>query len=161
MAEIPPGPPVISTLVAEVYGPNTEKQVEIASQIKDIFSKIKGIVDVDWYVEASQDKITFAPDKEKAALNGVGTDAISQTLQTAIGGSSVGVVHFDKEKEPVDIFLRMPLSERADINSLASISVPTQNGNLISLSELVKENKGIQDQTIYHKNMRRVQVNLY
>lgn len=160
IAEIPPGPPVISTLVAEVYGPNTEKQVEIASQIKEIFSKIKGIVDVDWYVEAPQDKITFAPDKEKAALNGVGTDAISQTLQTAIGGSSVGLVHYDKEKEPVDIFLRMPLSERADLNSLASISVPTQNsnngGNLISLSELVKENKGIKDQTIYHKNMRRV-----
>ena len=156
LAEIPPGPPVISTLVAEVYGPNTEKQVEIASQIKDIFSKIKGIVDVDWYVEAPQNKITFAPDKEKAALNGVGTDAISQTLQTAIGGSSVGLVHLDNEKEPVDIFLRMPLSERADLNSLASISVPTQNGNLISLSELVKENKGIQDQTIYHKNMRRV-----
>lgn len=156
LAEIPPGPPVISTLVAEVYGPNTEKQVEIASQIKDIFSKIKGVVDVDWYVEAPQNKITFAPDKEKAALNGVGTDAISQTLQTAIGGSSIGLVHFDKEKEPVDIFLRMPLSERADLNSLAGISVPTQNGNLISLSELVKENKGIQDQTIYHKNMRRV-----
>ena len=156
LAEIPPGPPVISTLVAEVYGPNTEKQVEIASQIKDIFSKIKGVVDVDWYVEAPQGKITFAPDKEKAALNGVGTDAISQTLQTAIGGSSVGLVHFDKEKEPVDILLRMPLSERADINSLASISVPTQNGGLISLSELVKENEGLQDQTIYHKNMRRV-----
>lgn len=156
LAEIPPGPPVISTLVAEVYGPNTEKQVEIASQIKDIFSKIKGVVDVDWYVEAPQDKITFTPDKEKAALNGVGTDAISQTLQTAIGGSSIGLVHFDKEKEPVDILLRMPLSERADLNSLASVSVPTQNGNLISLSELVKENKGIQDQTIYHKNMRRV-----
>lgn len=156
LAEIPPGPPVISTLVAEVYGPDTNKQIEIAGQIKNIFSKIKGVVDVDWYVEAPQNKITFASDKEKAALNGVGTDAISQTLQTAIGGSSIGLVHFDKEKEPVDIFLRMPLSERADINSLASISVPTQNGNLISLSELVKEQKGIQDQTIYHKNMRRV-----
>ncbi len=156
LAEIPPGPPVVSTLVAEVYGPNTEKQVEIASQIKDIFTKIKGVVDVDWYVEAPQDKITFTPDKEKAALNGVGTDAISQTLQTAIGGSSIGLVHFDKEKEPVEIFLRMPLSERADLDSLASVAVPTQNGSLISLSELVKQQNGIQDQTIYHKNMRRV-----
>jgi multidrug efflux pump subunit AcrB len=77
---------------------NTEKQVEIASQIKEIFSKIKGIVDVDWYVEAPQDKITFAPDKEKAALNGVGTDAISQTLQTAIGGSSVGLFTMTRRK---------------------------------------------------------------
>lgn len=156
LAEIPPGPPVISTLVAEVYGPNPKEQVKIADQIKDIFSSIKGVVDVDWYVEAPQTKITFAPDKEKAALNGVGTDAIAQTLQTALGGSSIGLVHFDKEKEPVDILLRMPLSERADLNSLSSVSIPAQNGNLISLSELVKEHKGIQDQTIYHKNMNRV-----
>lgn len=156
LAEIPPGPPVISTLVAEVYGPDTKKQVEIASQIKDVFSKIKGVVDVDWYVEAPQEKITFVPDKEKAALNAVGTDAISQTLQSALGGSPVGLAHFDREKEPVEILLRMPLSERADINSLASVSVPTQNGNLVALSELVKEQKSVQDQTIYHKNMRRV-----
>lgn len=156
LAEIPPGPPVISTLVAEIYGPNPEKQVEIAGQIKDIFSKIKGIVDVDWYVEAPQEKITFAPDKEKAALSGVGTDVISQSLQTALGGTPVGLVHFDKEKEPVEILLRMPLSERADLISLSSVYVPSQAGNLIPLSELVKEQKGFQDQTIYHKNMRRV-----
>jgi multidrug efflux pump subunit AcrB len=156
LEEIPPGPPVISTLVAEVYGPQTDKQVEIAAQIKDIFNKVKGVVDVDWYVEAPQDKFTFAPDKEKAALSGVGTDAISQTLQTAIGGSPVGLVHFDKEKEPVEILLRMPLKYRADLNSITGISVPSQNGNLVPLSALVKENKGIQDQTIYHKNMRRV-----
>lgn len=156
IAEIPPGPPVLSTLVAEVYGPDTSKQVEIAGQIRDIFSKIKGVVDVDWYVEAPQNKITFSPDKEKAALNGVGTDAISQTLQTALGGTPVGLVHFDKEKEPVEIMLRMPLSERADLISLSSISVPTQTGNLIPLSALVKEQNGLQDQTIYHKNQRRV-----
>lgn len=156
LAEIPPGPPVISTLVAEIYGPDTQKQVDIAGKIKDIFSNIKGVVDVDWYVEAPQTKITFEPDKEKAALNGVGTDAISQTIQTALGGSPIGLAHFEHEKEPVEILLRMPLSERADLNSLASASVPTQDGRLISLSELVKENKGLQDQTIYHKNMRRV-----
>ncbi len=157
LAEIPPGPPVISTLVAEIYGPNTEKQVEIARQIKDIFDKIKGVVDVDWYVEAPQNKITFAPDKEKSALNGVGTDAISQTLTTAISGMPIGLVHFDKEKEPVEIMLRMPMQYRSEIETnAAGITVPNQTGNLIPLSALVKEQNGVQDQTIYHKNQRRV-----
>lgn len=157
IAEIPPGPPVMDTLVAEVYGPNHDKQVEIAGQIKDIFSKIKGIVDVDWYVEAPQNKITFAPDKEKAALNGVGTDAISQTLTTAISGMPVGLVHFDNEKEPVEIMLRMPMQYRSEIETNATgITVPNQTGNLIPLSALVQEQNGVQDQTIYHKNQRRV-----
>lgn len=157
IAEIPPGPPVMDTLVAEVYGPKPEKQVEIASQIKDIFSKIKGIVDVDWYVEAPQNKITFAPDKEKAALNGVGTDAISQTLTTAISGMPVGLVHLDNEKEPVEIMLRMPMQYRSEIETNASgITVPNQTGNLIPLSTLVKKQNGVQDQTIYHKNQRQV-----
>lgn len=157
IAEIPPGPPVMDTLVAEVYGPNHDKQVEIAGQIKDIFSKIKGIVDVDWYVEAPQNKITFAPDKEKAALNGVGTDTISQTLTTAISGMPVGLVHFDNEKEPVEIMLRMPMQYRSEIETnAAGVTVPNQSGNLIPLSALVKEQNGVQDQTIYHKNQRRV-----
>lgn len=156
IAEIPPGPPVISTLVAEVYGPNTDKQVEIAGQIKNIFNDIKGVVDVDWYVEGPQQKITYEPNKEKAALNGVGTDALSQTLMTALAGNSVGLIHLENEKEPVEIFLRMPLSQRADLNSLASISVPNASGGLVSLSELVDEKNGFQEQTIYHKNMRRV-----
>lgn len=157
IAEIPPGPPVMDTLVAEVYGPNPEKQIEIAGQIKDIFSKIKGIVDVDWYVEANQAKVTFTPDKEKAALNGVETDAISQTLTTAISGMPVGLVHFDNEKEPVEIMLRMPMQYRSEIETnAAGVAVPTQSGNLIPLSALVKEQNGVQDQTIYHKNQRRV-----
>src|SRR5574344_102973 len=157
IAEIPPGPPVMDTLVAEVYGPNPEKQIEIAGQIKDIFSKIKGIVDVDWYVEAPQNKITFAPDKEKAALNGVGTDAISQTLTTANSGMPIGLVHFDNEKEPVEIMLRMPMQYRSEVDTnVAGLTVPNQTGNLIPLSALVKEQNGVQDQTIYHKNQRRV-----
>lgn len=156
LAEIPPGPPVISTLVAEIYGPDSDKQVEIAGKIKDIFTNVKGVVDVDWYVEDPQEKITFVPDKEKAALNGIGTDVISQAIQTSLGGTSIGLMHFDKEKEPVEILLRMPLSERSDINSLTSINLPSQTGRLISVSELVKQQKGEQAQTIYHKNMRRV-----
>ena len=156
LAEIPPGPPVLSTLVAEVYGPDEKRQVEIAKQIKDIFNNTKGVVDVDWYVEDDQPKITFEVDKEKAALNGISTDVISQSLQTALGGTSVGLLHLNSEKEPVEILVRMPQAQRADIESLRAVSIPTNTGSFIPLSELVKQKQGIEDKTIYHKNLKRV-----
>lgn len=156
LAEIPPGPPVISTIVAEIYGPETERQIGIAKEIKQIFKDTKGVVDVDWQVEDDQPKVTFNVDKEKAALNGISTDTIAQTLQTALGGTPVGLLHLNEEKEPVDIFVRMPLEARSDINSLSQISVPTPAGALIPLSELVTQKSGIEDKTIYHKNLKRV-----
>ena len=156
LAEIPPGPPVISTIVAEVYGPDTKRQIEIAQQIKQIFKDTKGVVDVDWQVEDPQPKVTFSVDKEKAALNGISTEVIAQTLQTALGGASVGLIHLNEEKEPVEIFVRMPLDARSDLNSLSQVSVPTPMGALIPLSELVQQKQGIEDKTIYHKNLKRV-----
>ena len=156
LAEIPPGPPVLSTLVAEVYGPNEKRQIEIAKQIKDIFNNTKGVVDVDWYVEDDQSKITFEVDKEKAALNGISTEVIAQSLQTALGGTSAGLLHLNNEKEPVEIFVRMPMSQRADIESLRAVSIPTVSGGFVPLSELVKQKQGIEDKTIYHKNLKRV-----
>ena len=156
LAEIPPGPPVISTIVAEVYGPDTKRQIEIAQQIKQIFKDTKGVVDVDWQVEDPQPKVIFAVDKEKAALNGISTEVIAQTLQTALGGASVGLIHLNEEKEPVDIFVRMPVDVRSDLNSLSQVSVPTPMGALIPLSELVQQKQGIEDKTIYHKNLKRV-----
>ena len=156
LAEIPPGPPVLSTLVAEVYGPNEKRQVEIAKQIKDIFNNTKGVVDVDWYVEDDQSKITFEVDKEKASLNGINTDVIAQSLQTALGGTSAGLLHLNNEKEPVEILVRMPQSQRADIQALNALSVPTSAGGFVPLSELVKQKQGIEDKTIYHKNLKRV-----
>ena len=156
LAEIPPGPPVLSTLVAEIYGPDEKREVQIAKQIKDIFNNIKGVVDVDLYVEDDQPKITFEVDKEKAALNGISTDIIAQSLQTALGGTSAGLLHLNNEKEPVEIFVRMPMSQRSDIQSLRAISIPTSSGQFISLPELVKQKQGIEDKTIYHKNLKRV-----
>ena len=156
LAEIPPGPPVISTIVAEVYGPDTTRQIEIAQQIKQIFKDTKGVVDVDWQVEDPQPKVTFTVDKEKAALNGISTEVIAQTLQTALGGTSAGLLHFNEEQEPVEIFVRMPLDSRSDLNSLSQVNVPTPTGALIPLSELVIQKTGYEDKTIYHKNLKKV-----
>lgn len=156
IAEIPPGPPVQSTLVAEVYGPDLQRQIEIGSRIKEIFEKTEGVVDVDWYVEADQPKIMLVVDKEKAARNGISTDVIAQTEQIAVHGMSAGLVHIKKEKEPVDLFLQMPLAERGSIQALQQIGVQSPSNGLISLSQLVKKQEIIEDKTIYHKNLKRV-----
>ena len=155
VVEIPPGPPVLSTLVAEVYGPRLDRRIEIARQIKDIFSKTGGVVDVDWYVQDAQKKITFEVDKEKAAYNGISTEAVSQSLRTALHGMSSGLVHFQKEKEPVELFLRMPIRDRS-LSSLKEIAVPSPDGREVPLSDLVRVREGIEEQNIYHKNLRSV-----
>ena len=156
IAEIPPGPPVLSTLVAEVYGPDFQRQSEIARNIRDIFEKTDGVVDVDWYVEDDQKKVIFDVEKEKAAQHGITTEAVSQTLRIALSGTSAGLVHVEKDKEPVELFLRMPLSERSDLASLREITVPAADGRLVPLSELVRMREGVEDKTIYHKNLKRV-----
>ncbi|VBB07802.1 acriflavin resistance protein [Lucifera butyrica] len=156
IAEIPPGPPVISTLVAEVYGPDSKRRIEIARQIKDIFQHTTGVVDVDWYVEDDQPKITLAVDKTKAALNGISTEAVAETQQIALQGMPVGLAHFKKEKEPVELFLRMPAAERSDLATLRQVGVMSAANRLIPLSELVTKKEGIEDKTIYHKNLKQV-----
>jgi multidrug efflux pump subunit AcrB len=155
IAEIPPGPPVLDTLVAEIYGPDPKRQVEIAGQVKDVLQSTPGVVDVDWYVEADQKKITFDVDRDKAALNGVSTETVARTLRVALNGMGAGLVHLEREEEPVELFVRMPMSERASLSSLTEVSVLSVSGGLIPLSELVTVREGIEDKTIYHKNLKR------
>ncbi len=156
VVEIPPGPPVQSTLVAEVYGPDFGGQTAVAGKIKEIFNRTAGVVDTDWSVEDDRPKISFDVDKEKASYNGITTEAVSQTLRAALGGMSAGLAHIENDKEPVELFLRAPLAERAGIDKLGAIGVPSSSGAMVPLSELVKVNNGIEDKTIYHKNLRRV-----
>ena len=156
VAEIPPGPPVLSTLVAEVYGPDLNRQTEIASGIKQIFENTDGVVDVDWYQEDDQKKLIFDVDKEKATQSGITTEAVSQSLRIALGGMSAGLVHLEKEKEPVEIQLRMPQYERSSIESLKAVMVPSASGTFVPLSELIRVREGVEDKTIYHKNLKRV-----
>ncbi len=156
VVEIPPGPPVLSTLVAEVYGPDFNRQIDIAKQIKGVFENTKGVVDADWYVEDDQKKLIFEVDKEKAAYHGIDTEKIAQTLHIALNGSAAGLAHFEKDKEPVELYMRTPISQRASINDLMEVTVPSQSGIQIPLAELIKVREGIEDKTIYRKNLKRV-----
>jgi len=156
IAEIPPGPPVLSTLVAEVYGPDPDRQVEIARKIKDIFSSTDGVVDVDWYVEDAQEKFVLEVDREKAALSGVSADAVAMSVRMAVSGAQAGLVHMEDEKSPVEILLKLPIDARSGLEALKSVTVPSRTGRLVPLFEVVKVKKVPADRTIYHKNLKRV-----
>ena len=156
VAEVPPGPPVLQTLVAEVYGPNYQRQIEIAHQIRDIFDKTPGVVDVDWYVEADHPKYRFAVNKEKASLNGVSSEQVSNSLRIAVEGMGAGLLHQPTEKEDVVIFLRLPQDERSSVEDLRQIKVTGQRGNLVPLGEIVRVEKIMADKSIYHKNLMPV-----
>jgi multidrug efflux pump subunit AcrB len=156
ISEVPPGPPVLQTLVAEVYGPDYNRQIEVARQIKNILDETAGVVDVDWYVEEDQPKYMFTVDKEKAALNGISAEQITNTLRIALDGMSAGLLHDRQDKEDVAIMIRFPREERSSIEDLKQIRVAGSRGNLVALGELVRVEEQVSEKSIYHKNLMPV-----
>ncbi len=174
VAEVPPGPPVLQTLVAEIYGPTEENRLKLAHKVMDIFHSTPGVVDTDWYIEADQPKVEFVIDKEKAALHGISAETISQTLKIAVGGESVDLLHVPREKEDVNIVLQLPLASRSHPEELLALRVRSGDANalpepvliatggqpqgspLVPLRELVKVCQTITDKSIYHKNLMPV-----
>jgi multidrug efflux pump subunit AcrB len=153
VVEVPPGPPVLSTLVAEVYGPDYGRQRELALEIRRIFTETPGVVDVDWYMEGDQVRYILAADQEKAALNGIRVSQINQALESALKGKAAGLMHMPEEKEDVQIYFRSPLAARAGIGRLESFKLPGVDGHLVPLSSLVTPRKTTIDRSIYHKNL--------
>jgi multidrug efflux pump subunit AcrB len=156
IAEVPPGPPVLQTLVAEIYGPNYERQLEVARQIRDIFDKASGVVDVDWYVEDDQPKYRFVVDKVKASLNKVSAEQVATTLRIALDGMNVGLLHQPGEKEDVPITLQFSRAGRSSVEDLKQIKIDGANGRMVPLGELVRVDEQIADKNIYHKNLMPV-----
>ncbi|HEY3266606.1 MAG TPA: efflux RND transporter permease subunit [Armatimonadota bacterium] len=156
IAEVPPGPPVLQTLVAEVYGPTSEVRETVARQVKGVFEKNPGVTDVDWYMDDDQPTYEYAVDKEKSALNGVDTATVNRTLQTALSGAPAGLLHDETSREDVPITLRLPRGQRSGLAALSEVFVGAQNGHLVPLSELVKPVRIGADKSIYHKNLMPV-----
>ncbi len=156
VAEVPPGPPVLQTLVAEVYGPTTEGQVRLARQIRGILESTPGVVDVDWYLEDDQPKYSLIVDKEKAALDGVSEEEIARTMRITSAGEPAGLVHAVSEKEDVPITLRLDRATRSDLEQIQDLKVMGRTGRLVSLRELVRVKKTTADKSIYHKNLMPV-----
>jgi multidrug efflux pump subunit AcrB len=156
VAEVPPGPPVLQTLVAEIYGPDYARQTEIAGQIEQIFRQTDGVVDVDSYVEAQQEEVTFTVDRERAAVLGVSVEQVAASLRIALSGMDVGLLHDPAEKEDVPITLRLPREQRSSVGALESIRVATRDGGLVPLAGLVRVEQRLSERNIYHKNLMPV-----
>jgi multidrug efflux pump subunit AcrB len=168
VAEVPPGPPVLQTLVAEIYGPTETNRLQLARQVIDVFRQTPGVVDVDWYIESDQPKARFVVDKEKAALHGISAETIAQTLKIAVGGISVDLVHQPREKDDVNLVLELPRSARTLPEELLALRVRSGDANalpepgaaewspLVPLRELVRIEQTTTDKSIYHKNLMPV-----
>ncbi|HEV2306304.1 MAG TPA: efflux RND transporter permease subunit [Candidatus Acidoferrales bacterium] len=156
VAEVPPGPPVLATLVAEVYGPDYKTQTEIAAKIKTIFQQTPGVVDVDWYVEDPQKKFDLKVDLDKAALHGISAADVTRTLQIALSGASAGLLHDPAAREDVPIEVRLARADRSSIEGLENLKLPTPSGGEVSLREVTDVRAVTIDQSIYRKNLRPV-----
>ena len=156
VVEVPPGPPVQSVLVGEIYGPDYSRQIAVAREIRALFESTPGVVDVDDYTEADQVKYVFTVDRAKAALAGIPSEEIVHTLRMALEGTKVGLVHIPQEKTPVQIILRLPLVARTGLEHLAEIALRTNTGGMVQLSELLSIEETFQDKAIYHKNQKPV-----
>jgi multidrug efflux pump subunit AcrB len=153
VAEVPPGPPVLQTLVAEIYGPDPARRQAIAEQVKTVFSETPGVVDTDWYVEAPQPKVRLVADGEKAAASGLSPAAVASVVRMAAGGSIVGLLHVEQAREDVPIVLRLP----RDARSLEAIRALRLRGTrLVAVGELTRTEQTMEDASLYHKNLQPV-----
>lgn len=159
VAEVPPGPPVLQTLVAEIYGPTDEDRTRLAQAVKQIFQETDGVVDIDWYREKQRTKTIIELDKEKAALHGISEADITRAVQMGLGGASVDLFHQPRDKEEINIILQLPKAQRARVDTLLNISLRSTThpqAALIPLRELVSVYEEPVDQPIYRKNLRPV-----
>jgi len=159
VAEVPPGPPVLQTLVAEIYGETDNDRVALARQVKDIFETTEGIVDIDWYRETERRKTIITVDKEKAALSGITEGQVTRAIRLAVSGISIDLFHQQHDKEPIQVIIELPRSQRTRVDELLNISLRSEinpQAPLISLRELVNVTDAPVEQPIYRKNLKPV-----
>jgi len=159
VAEVPPGPPVLQTLVAEIYGPTDADRVKLAKAVRHIFATTDGVVDIDWYREKDRNKTIITVDREKAALNGISEGEVTRAVQTGLQGLSIDLFHQPRDKEEINIVLQLPREKRARVEQLLNISLrPEMNPNapLVPLRELVNISEQPVNQPIYRKNLKTV-----
>jgi multidrug efflux pump subunit AcrB len=159
IVEIPPGPPVLATVTAEVYGgpySTYEEIIAASGKVRKMMAREPLMVDLDDSVEYPQTLYVFKTDKAKAALNGVSTEDVARTVQTALGGASAGVVHLPHEANPFDIYLQLPRSRRSMLGELKALYVRGNLGVPVQIAELGRFEASTVDETIYHKNLRRL-----
>jgi multidrug efflux pump subunit AcrB len=153
IVEVPPGPPVLSPLVAEVYGLDYEGQLATAKQVRKVFESTPDIVDVDDSVVSPAPKLVVNVDQHKAALWGVSQQAIVNAINTALNGEDVGYLHPGYLKYPLPIRVELPVASKRNLTDLEQIHVPSRNGKLIAMGDLVHVTTSEREQPVYHKDL--------
>jgi len=155
VAEIPPGPPVLQTLVTEVFGPEAKGRQELAARVKDLYQKSPGVVDVDWYQEDPQPRLHLVVDREKAASAGLSPADVAAAVDTALQGRTAGLLHDPRAREDVPLVVRYARPART-LEALESTLLPSRDGRLVPLKSLVRPVDETAEVSIYHKNMQPV-----
>ena len=156
VTEVPPGPPVLSTLVAEVYGPDLDARVAIAHEVRKVFESTPGVVDTDWLVQAPAPRLEIEVDREKAVRSGVTPEVVVRTLRVALDGVEAGLLHDETARLPVPLVLRLDRTQRSSVEGLLAMTVPSAMGRLVPLRELVHVKETSREKFIFHKNLQPV-----
>ncbi|MFP5226868.1 MAG: efflux RND transporter permease subunit [Acidobacteriota bacterium] len=156
VSEVPPGPPVLQTLVAEIYGPNLEGQTEVAREVKQVFQQTPGVVDTDWYMQDPQQQLEMHVDEAKAALHGIPVSQVAQTLAMATSGAQAGLLHVPEAREAVPTVVEFERAARSSEQALENIRLRDASGSMVALRELVDVEHTTLKPDIYHKNLKRV-----
>ena len=151
VVEVPPGPPVLSTLVAEVYGPDHREQIKIARQIKEAFSKVENVVDVDWMVESDQKEYKIKIDREKAMLNGISTSEVVNSMNLILSERPIGKIYKEKSNQDVSMVIQLEDKEKSRIEDVLQLKLKSKNGSLIPVTDLVSFDESIIDKSIMRK----------
>jgi multidrug efflux pump subunit AcrB len=154
VVEVPPGPPVLQTLVAEVYGPDPVKRLELARRVKSIFDTTDGVVDTDWYVETTRPKWRLDVDQEKAAAAGLSAADVANVVRMGGAGSPAGLLHDPQAREDVPIVLRLPRSLRGSLDAVESLTVAGRDR--VTVGELTTRTSAEDEPSVYHKNLQPV-----
>lgn len=157
VVEMPPGPPVLQSVVAEVYGPDQQARRQFARDLTDMFIKADSITDVDNYMQEPYEIWRFAVDRDKALRKGISIDAINRTVEMAMGGFVVGDLKRGSVVDPTYIVLQVPLSVRSEFSRLGAIPVQAPDGAMLPLSELGRFVRDIEQDIIFHKDLRDVE----
>ena len=156
VAEVPPGPPVLQTLVAEIYGPSDAGRRDVARQVKALFARTPGVVDVDWYVESPREKAVFRLDREKAGLAGIREADVAATLRLALGRDRVDEVQLPGIRERIPLTVTLPDGQRNDLAALSALTVAGGAGAFVPLREIGRFDREPAEPSIYHKNLKPV-----
>ncbi|OZA12933.1 MAG: multidrug transporter AcrB, partial [Hydrogenophilales bacterium 17-62-8] len=153
VVEVPPGPPVMSPIVAEIYGPDYDAQIQVAKQVRQVFEQTEGIVAIDDTVEDDAQRFVLRVLQNKAAVAGVAQKEIVATMKMGLSGENVTPIHGSGAKYEIPVRITLPPERQSAIGELLKLTVRGNNGNLVPLSELVEVMPGSREKTIYHKDL--------